>query len=420
MWSSSCRSRAARGGACIGATGPEREAASTSATASPEPPARPATRCGPRSGARSDSPTSRGTRRRCGCGSRLKDRAEAGGGKALARPRLNHAGGTMREKSAAKTKPVSERQLLEAEDGLIRLLHAKRFPREWIEHHAPEAMAQARTDFAARLAAKKPVDATVGLLVVIAYRRALKILRSEQSSPPPTSIESFFHLADDSVPTPEEEAIGHDREERVAKAMSHLPEREQRLMSLVYVGGLLETGNAAALGGAGRTAGGVCGALVVACLAGAASGVVDPGGGALGAGHAVPQHEVSSSSSASRANAHLEDAKSEVAEVLAKPQIERAEQSANPRAAGGTSRTGRRRGTQTASAAPLATTRQTVEEFGVERSTGDEAASQSGSPAVENAPLSPSTSPREDRSSPESSERSTTTSTTGANSEFGM
>jgi len=408
----------------------------------------------------------------------------------------------MREKSAAKTKPVSERQLLEAEDGLIRLLHAKRFPREWIEHHAPEAMAQARTDFAARLAAKKPVDATVGLLVVIAYRRALKILRSEQSSPPPTSIESFFHLADDSVPTPEEEAIGHDREERVAKAMSHLPEREQRLMSLVYfdgmsiraagrrlgwgksvanrhhkaaidrleamldrsllapeiaipaflaarhlsfpkatgiwlqgaaetirelpvvginrVGGLLETGNAAALGGAGRTAGGVCGALVVACLAGAASGVVDPGGGALGAGHAVPQHEVSSSSSASRANAHLEDAKSEVAEVLAKPQIERAEQSANPRAAGGTSRTGRRRGTQTASAAPLATTRQTVEEFGVERSTGDEAASQSGSPAVENAPLSPSTSPREDRSSPESSERSTTTSTTGANSEFGM
>ncbi|HXR59981.1 MAG TPA: hypothetical protein VN732_01515 [Solirubrobacterales bacterium] len=56
------------------------------------------------------------------------------------------------------------------------LLHAKRFPREWIERHVPDVMAQARSDFAVRLAAGKEDD-TVNLLVVIAYRRAVKSRR---------------------------------------------------------------------------------------------------------------------------------------------------------------------------------------------------------------------------------------------------
>lgn len=132
---------------------------------------------------------------------------------------------------------VSERQLLEAERGLIRLLHAKRFPRDWIERHAPEAMARARTDLAARIAAGKENDDVVNLLVVIAYRRALKVLRSEKSAPT-TSIETVFHLADEATPTPEQEAIERDRQERVVKALSHLPERERALLALVYFEGM--------------------------------------------------------------------------------------------------------------------------------------------------------------------------------------
>ena len=132
---------------------------------------------------------------------------------------------------------VTDQQLHEAEEGLVRLLHAKRFPREWIERHVPEAMAQARTDFAVRLAAGRE-DETVNLLVVIGYRRALKLLSSQTSRPATTSLETIFHLADESTPTPEEEAIEHDREERVAKAMSHLPERERMLMALVYFEGM--------------------------------------------------------------------------------------------------------------------------------------------------------------------------------------
>ena len=91
---------------------------------------------------------------------------------------------------------VTDRQLAEAEQGLVRLLHKKRFPREWIERNVPEVMAQARADFAVRLAAGKD-DETVGLLVVIGYRRALKVLNAQKNGPPTTSIETVFHLVED-------------------------------------------------------------------------------------------------------------------------------------------------------------------------------------------------------------------------------
>jgi hypothetical protein len=92
---------------------------------------------------------------------------------------------------------ITDQQLREARDGLIRLLHKKRFPREWIERHVPDAMGQAQMDFAARLAAGKDDD-TVALLVVIAYRRAVNALQA-QLAKPTTSIETVFHLADEST-----------------------------------------------------------------------------------------------------------------------------------------------------------------------------------------------------------------------------
>jgi RNA polymerase sigma factor (sigma-70 family) len=131
---------------------------------------------------------------------------------------------------------VSEAELREAEEGLRRLLFAKRFSRAWIERHVPELMAQAHADFAVRLAAGRE-DEAVGLLVVIAYRRALKVLRSEGSAPATVSVEEVFHLADEATKTPEEEAIDNERQARLFKAMGHLPGREQRLLGLVYFAG---------------------------------------------------------------------------------------------------------------------------------------------------------------------------------------
>jgi len=140
------------------------------------------------------------------------------------------------EAATTRRREVSDEELREAEKGLVRLLHKKRFPREWIERNVPDVMAQARTDFAARLAAGKEDD-TVNLLVVIGYRRAVKVLDAQLSGPSTTSIETVFHLADESTPSPEEEAIDHDRQDRVVKAMAHLPERERKLMAFVYFDG---------------------------------------------------------------------------------------------------------------------------------------------------------------------------------------
>jgi len=131
---------------------------------------------------------------------------------------------------------VSVVELREAEEGLRRLLFAKRFSRAWVERHVPELMAQAQADFAVRLAAGRE-DETVGLLVVIAYRRALKVLRSEGSAPATVSVEEVFHLADEATKTPEEEAIDNDRQARLLKAIGHLPDREQKLLGLVYFAG---------------------------------------------------------------------------------------------------------------------------------------------------------------------------------------
>jgi len=140
------------------------------------------------------------------------------------------------ERTAKTADRITDQQLLEARKGLVRLLHKKRFPREWIEREAPDAMAHAEGDFAARLAAGKEDD-TVNLLVVIAYRRAMKMLGAQRAKPT-ISIETVFHLADESTPSPEEEAIRHDRQERVVEAMSHLPERERMLLKLRYYDGM--------------------------------------------------------------------------------------------------------------------------------------------------------------------------------------
>jgi RNA polymerase sigma factor (sigma-70 family) len=378
--------------------------------------------------------------------------------------------------AGTKQKQVTDRQLREAEEGLIRLLHAKHFPREWIRESVPEIMAQARTDFAARLAVENVEDA-VSLLVVIAYRRAIKFVRSERARPQETSIENFFHLADESTATPEQETLDHDRQETLVKVMRKLPERDRKLLALIYfkdmeigaagqrlgwskasatrhhqaalerlrelvgdrellgveiaipafaasfhhaapraalmwiegsaetlrdavalrgsrIGPLAETGNAAAMGGAGRTAAGLCGAAVVACLAGAASGVVGPGIGVLDAEEA-PRPSTQKARETSRA-----------LPLTVPPAV--SAKAAPPSALGHSARRHRRssatrvssppapravsepRGRLATKEPPVVNSKQSVGEFGIESGEVDET---SGSPggAAENTPVPPQT-----------------------------
>ncbi len=422
------------------------------------------------------------------------------------------------ELATMRRREVTDEELREAEEGLVRLLHKKRFPREWIERNVPDAMAQARTDFAARLAAGKEDD-TVNLLVVIGYRRAVKVLDAQLAGPPTTSIETVFHLADESTPTPEEEAIDHDREERVLKAMAALPERERALMALVYfdgksvrdagrrlgwgkssadrhhrsaleklhelldrsllspeiaipayiaarhwhqdrraltrwlggageslgeslmVGGgrltqAAETGSAAAASGAGRSTVGVCGAALVVCITGAATGVVGPGLDAIhsdrGAAPATRSRPLSAPrETVSPFQVSTKPTSPEGASSTGKGRGSTKKHGATSEAGGGgetpTSMTSRplpgarKRGGGSLSSSPEATTRQTVNEFGVESGEVEEAAQ----PAPEPSPSSPPSEPTAPRSraaveSPSSGSGAGSSGTKSGGSEFGM
>lgn len=55
-----------------------------------------------------------------------------------------------------------------------------------------------------------------------------------QLAKPTAPIETAIHLTDESSPSPEEEAIRHEPQERVSKAMGHLPEQERELLIFRY------------------------------------------------------------------------------------------------------------------------------------------------------------------------------------------
>jgi RNA polymerase sigma factor (sigma-70 family) len=135
-----------------------------------------------------------------------------------------------------KTIGVTPAELREAERGFILMLRRK-FSAVWIAENAKDLLAQASFEYVEWLADNPPARNPVGWLLTCAYRRALNLLDSQTRKPPTASLDSVdevFHLADESTPTPEEQALDHDRQERLRNAMRHLPEKECKLLALVY------------------------------------------------------------------------------------------------------------------------------------------------------------------------------------------
>jgi RNA polymerase sigma factor (sigma-70 family) len=129
---------------------------------------------------------------------------------------------------------VTRAQLREATRGFTLMLRRKRFSPDWIEANASDLLAQANKEYAEKLAKGERAQNPVGWLIVCAWRRAQNLLDSQSRKPRTSSLESVFHLADESTPTPEQQVLDGDLQERLWTAMRHLPEKERRLLSLVY------------------------------------------------------------------------------------------------------------------------------------------------------------------------------------------
>ncbi len=129
---------------------------------------------------------------------------------------------------------IGDAELREAMRGFTLMLRRKRFSPQWIEENVNDLIGQAATEYAQKLATGTPADNPVGWLINCAWRRNQNLLDSHSRRPGQSSLDDAFQLADESTPTPEEQAIHHDRQERLRKAMSCLPSKERELLALVY------------------------------------------------------------------------------------------------------------------------------------------------------------------------------------------
>ena len=125
-------------------------------------------------------------------------------------------------------------QLREAERGFTLMLRAKRLSPQWIEENVGDLLAKAHEEYAEKLAKGQPADNPVGWLINCAWRRNQNLLETLRRKPRPSSLETVFHLADETTPTPEKQALDHDRQERLRKALDVLPKKERKLLALVY------------------------------------------------------------------------------------------------------------------------------------------------------------------------------------------
>ncbi|MGC1853223.1 MAG: sigma-70 family RNA polymerase sigma factor [Solirubrobacterales bacterium] len=141
------------------------------------------------------------------------------------------------EPVAAKRRGVTPAQMLDAERSFERML-ARKFSAVWIAENAKDVLAQAHIEYMEWLEENPPAKSPVGWLLTCAYRRALNLFDAQRRKPSMASLESVFHLADGSTPTPEEQALDNDRQKRLREALSHLPDKECKLLALVYFEGM--------------------------------------------------------------------------------------------------------------------------------------------------------------------------------------
>jgi RNA polymerase sigma factor (sigma-70 family) len=95
-------------------------------------------------------------------------------------------------------------------------------------------MGQANVEYAEWLEHNPPARNPVGWLLICAERRAKNLLDMETRRPSSAPLDEVFDLADPSTPTPEQQALDQDRHDRLRKALGFLPEKECKLLALVY------------------------------------------------------------------------------------------------------------------------------------------------------------------------------------------
>jgi RNA polymerase sigma factor (sigma-70 family) len=140
--------------------------------------------------------------------------------------------------SKAWGRGLTPAQLREAERGL-KVGLARRFSAQWIAEHHRDLLAQANAEYLEWLEENPPARNPVGWIINCANWRAINLLDAETRRPPSAPLDAVaLRVADESTPTPEQQALDQDRRRRLDDALHRLPEKEQQLLALVYFDGL--------------------------------------------------------------------------------------------------------------------------------------------------------------------------------------
>lgn len=114
----------------------------------------------------------------------------------------------------------------------------QKFSAAWIAKNGRDLLGQANIEYAEWLKDNDPARNPVGWILKCAYWRAINLLDSETRKPRTASLDSVFHLADESAPSPEQQALDNDRQRRLREALDHLSEKERALLMMVYFEGM--------------------------------------------------------------------------------------------------------------------------------------------------------------------------------------
>ncbi len=128
---------------------------------------------------------------------------------------------------------VTPAQFREAERGLGPTL-ARTFSATWIAENAKDVLSQANAGYAEWLKDNPPARNPVGWLLNCVYWRAIHLLDRETRKPRSMSLDAVHHLPD-STATPEQQVLESDLRRQLRKALNHLPQKERKLLILVYV-----------------------------------------------------------------------------------------------------------------------------------------------------------------------------------------
>ena len=131
---------------------------------------------------------------------------------------------------------ITPEELREAERGIKPML-ARKFSATWIATNMEDLLGQANIEYMDWLKDNPPASNPVGWLLNCARWRALNLRDSETRKPRTASLDSVIHLADTSAPTPEQQILTRDSLARVHQALSYLPDKERKLLTLVYFEG---------------------------------------------------------------------------------------------------------------------------------------------------------------------------------------